>query len=165
MIYRLQRKFILISAVSILLVVALIFSVMLILNVSSMNRNMDILADRVSDGGGKFPGSFGDMLPPDKTPPRNEQNFDFITPETPFATRHFTVFFDKNGKVDQTFTESIYAIDEDTAIEYAEKVMDSDEGRGWISSYRYRRAAHHTHLGLGYERRYERGVGAYLQHP
>ena len=99
MIYRLQRKFILISVLSVLLVVLLIFGVMLMLNVSSMNRNMDMLADRVSEGGGRFPGSFGEMMPPDKTPPKNEQNFDFITPETPFATRHFTVFFDKNGNV------------------------------------------------------------------
>ena len=138
MIYRLQRKFILISAVSVLLVVALIFGVMLMLNISSMNRNMDMLADKVSEGGGRFPGAFDDMMPPDKKLPRNEQKFDFITPETPFATRHFTVFFDKKGKVAGTFTESIYAIDEDTAIEYAEKVMDSGEERGWISSYRYK---------------------------
>ena len=117
MIYRLRRKFILISAISIFVVVALMFSVMLILNVSSMNRNMDMLADRVSEGGGRFPGSFEEKPFPDKIPPKNEQNFDFITPETPFSTRHFTVFFDEKGKVDQTFTESIYAIDEDTAIE------------------------------------------------
>ena len=138
MIYRLGRKFILISAVSILLVVALIFGVMLILNVSSMNRNMDMLADRVSEGGGRFPGSFGEMMPPDKIPPKNEQNFDFITPETPFSTRHFTVFFDKDGKVDKTFTESIYAIDEDMAIEYAENAMNGKNVRGWISNYRYK---------------------------
>ena len=106
MIYRLQRKFILISTVAVLSVIALVFGVILVLNISSMNRNMDILADRVSEGGGKFPGSFGEMMPPDKKPPRNEQNFDFITPETPFSTRHFTVFFDKKGKVNQTFTES-----------------------------------------------------------
>ena len=139
MIYRLQRKFILISAVSVLLVIALIFGVMLMLNISSMNRNMDILADRVSEGGGRFPGAFDELpFPDDKIPPKNEQNFNFITPETPFATRHFTVFFDKSGKVTGTFTESIYAIDEDTAIEYAEKVMDGGEKRGWISSYRYK---------------------------
>ena len=67
MIYRLRRKFILISAISIFVVVALMFSVMLILNVSSMNRNMDMLADRISEGGGRFPGSFGEMMLPDKT--------------------------------------------------------------------------------------------------
>ena len=147
MIYRLQRKFILISTVAVLSVIALVFGVILVLNISSMNRNMDILADRVSEGGGKFPGSFGEMMPPDKKPPRNEQNFDFITPETPFSTRHFTVFFDKKGKVNQTFTESIYAIDEDTAIEYAQKVMDSGEERGWMSNYRYK--VFSTDMGYG----------------
>ena len=147
MIYRLQRKFILISTVAVLSVIALVFGVILVLNITSMNRNMDILADRVSEGGGRFPGSLGEMIPPDKIPPRNEQNFDFITPETPFSTRHFTVFFDKKGMVDQTFTESIYAIDEDTAIEYAEKVMDDGEERGWISNYRYK--VFSTEMGYG----------------
>ena len=138
MIYRLQRRFILISTMAVLSVIALVFGVILALNISSMNRNMDILADRVSEGGGRFPEAFDEIPFPDKTPPRNEQDFDFITPETPFSTRHFTVFFDKKGKVDQTFTESIYAIDEDAAIEYAEKVMDDGEERGWISNYRYK---------------------------
>ena len=147
MIYRLQRKFILISTVAVLSVIALVFGVILVLNISSMNKNMDMLADRVSEGGGRFPGSFGEMMPPDKKPPRNEQNFDFITPETPFSTRHFTVFFDKKGMVDQTFTDSIYAIDENTAIEYAEKVMDDGEERGWISSYRYK--VFSTEMGYG----------------
>ena len=147
MIYRLQRKFILISTVAVLSVIALVFGVILVLNISSMNKNMDMLADRVSEGGGRFPGSFDEMMPPDKKPPRNEHNFDFITPETPFSTRHFTVFFDKKGKVDQTFTESIYAIDEETAIEYAEKVMDDGEERGWISSYRYK--VFSTEMGYG----------------
>ena len=147
MIYRLQKRFILICTVSVLTVIALVFGVILVLNISSMNRNMDMLADRVSEGGGRFPGSFGEMMPHDKKPPRNEQNFDFITPETPFSTRHFTVFFDKKGMVDQTFTESIYAIDEDTAIEYAEKVMDDGEERGWILSYRYK--VFSTEMGYG----------------
>lgn len=147
MIYRLQRRFILISTVSVLLVVALIFAVMMMLNVSSMNRNMDILADRISEGGGRFPGSFDEITLPDKAPPRNEQNFDFITPETPFATRHFTVFFDQNGEVEKTHTESIYSITEDAAIEYAQKVRKSDDKRGWISSYRYK--VFSTEMGYG----------------
>ena len=139
MIYRLQKRFILISTVAVLTVTALMFGVILALNISSMNRNMDILADRVSEGGGRFPGSSMEKPPMDnKIPPKNEPNFEFITPETPFSTRHFTVFFDKNGKVEETHTESIYAIDEETAIEYAKKVTNSDNKRGWISNYRYK---------------------------
>lgn len=137
MIYRLQRKFILISTASVLGVVALVFGVILILNISSMNHNMDILADRVSEGGGKFPGNFDEIPRPDKIPPQ-EPSFDFITPETPFSTRHFTVFFDQNGNVLDTHTESIYSITEETAVAYAEKTMDGKKSRGWISRYRYK---------------------------
>ena len=138
MIYRLQKKFILISTVAVLSVVALVFGVILILNISSMNRNMDMLADQVSEGGGRFPGSFDELPLFDKMPPRDEQSFDFITLETPFSTRHFTVFFDEKGEVSETFTESIYSITESAAIEYAERAMEEGEERGWIAHYRYR---------------------------
>ena len=147
MIYRLQKRFILICTVSVLTVIALVFGVILVLNISSMNRNMDMLADRVSEGGGRFQGSFVEMMPHDKKPPRNEQNFDFITPETPFSTRHFTVFFDKQGEVARTNTESIYSITEETAIEYAESVLDGKDARGWIDNYRYKIFA--TDMGTG----------------
>ena len=47
MIYKLQRKFILISTASVLAVITLVFGVIVVLNISSMNRNIDILADKV----------------------------------------------------------------------------------------------------------------------
>lgn len=138
MIYRLQRRFILISAISIFVVIATIFTAILLINISSTNRTMDILTDSVSEGGGRFPGSFNDDFKQDKFPPRNESDFNFITPETPFSTRHFTVVFDKNGKVQKTFLESIFSIPEGKAIEYAEKAMAQNNERGWIYNYRYK---------------------------
>ena len=147
MIYRLQRKFILICTVSVLTVIALVLGVIFALNISSLNRNMDMLADRVSEGGGRFPGSMEEKPEPDKMPPKGDQDFEFITPETPFSTRHFTVFFDKNGEVEKTHTESIYAVTEDVAIEYAEKVLDDNDVRGWIDNYRYKVFA--TDMGTG----------------
>ena len=147
MIYRLQRKFIFICTVSILLVVSLIFGIIVMLNVTSMNRNIDVLADNVSAGGGKFPPSFVNNLKPGDPPPRNNRKFNFITPETPFSTRHFTVFFDRTGKVTNIFTESIYSITDEQAIEYAEKVMEGNDERGWISSYRYK--VFSTDFGMG----------------
>lgn len=138
MIYKLQRKFILICTVSVLTVVSLVFGVILALNVSSMNRNMDILADRVSEGGGRFFGTPEEGHPPEKTPPMNERDADFITPETPFSTRHFTVFFDENGQVEKILTESIYSISEEQAVQYAEKVLQEGRERGWSAHYRYK---------------------------
>ena len=147
MIYRLQKKFILICTVSVLTVIALVFGVILVLNISSMNRNMDMLADRVSEGSGRFPGSMEEKPQPDKMPPPNAQDFEFITPETPFSTRHFTVFFDKQGKVARTNTESIYSITEEAAVEYAESVLDDEDTRGWIDNYRYK--VFSTEMGKG----------------
>ena len=147
MIYRLQRKFILICTVSVLTVIALVFGVILVLNISSMNRNMDMLADRVSEGGGRFPGSMTEKPHLDKIPQENGQGFDFITPETPFSTRHFTVFFDKQGEVARTNTESIYSITDEVAIEYAENVLKDGDERGWISNYRYK--VFSTEMGKG----------------
>ena len=138
MIYRLQKRFILISTASVLTVIILMFVIILAWNISSMNKNIDILADRVSEGGGRFPGVFDEMQRPDRKPPQAGEGFDFITPETPFSTRHFTVFFDKNGNVDKTFTESIYSIGEEEAVEYAIKVASEGNERGWISNYRYK---------------------------
>jgi signal transduction histidine kinase len=147
MIYKLQKRFILICTVSVLTVIALVFSVILVLNISSMNRNMDMLADRVSEGGGRFPGSMQAKPPHNKMPPPNDQSFEFITPETPFATRHFTVFFDKQGEVARTNTESIYSITEKVAVEYAVNVIDDQDARGWIDNYRYKIFA--TDMGTG----------------
>ena len=147
MIYKLQRRFILICTVSVLSVVILVFGVIFALNISSLNQNMDMLTDRVSEGGGKFPGSMEEKPHPDKTPPKNEPSFDFVGPETPFSTRHFTVFFDSNGKVQKTFMESIFSIAEEKGIEYAEQAMAEKSNRGWIFNYRYK--VFSTEMGYG----------------
>ena len=137
MIYRLQKKFILICAISVFLVVALVFAMIFTLNASSMNKNLDLLADTVSEGGGRFPSSFGGEHKPQGMPP-NDREFGFITPETPFSTRHFTVFFDNNGQVARTYTDAIASIDENTAITYAKNVFNGKKVRGWLNNYRYK---------------------------
>ena len=138
MIDRLRRRFIIISTISVFAVIAIVFGVILALNISSMNRNMDFLADSISDGGGIFPTPFDDMARPDMFPPKEEPRFDFVTPETPFSTRHFTVFYDHDGRVVRTNTEFIYSISEKLAVEYANKALDGKHQRGWMSNYRYK---------------------------
>ena len=138
MFYRLQRKLVFICTVSVLSVISLIFGFIVVLNITSMNRNMDILADRISEGGGRFPISFDKQEKPDKKPPRLDRDFTFITPETPFATRHFTVFFDASGEISETHTDSIYSITAEAAAEYAKKAVKRGDERGWIENYRYK---------------------------
>lgn len=136
MIYKLQKKFILISASSVFLVIMIIFVLINLLNISSMNNNLDALADRVSMGGGRFPEmSENPDYKGDKPIP--DSNLDFMTPETPFSTRYFTVWYDSNGDVVRINIESIYSVTEDMAKEFGKKVID-EKTRGWISNYRYK---------------------------
>ena len=148
MIYKLQRKFVLISILSVLLVVTLVLGIIIALNISSMNKNMDILADRVSEGGGRFPGAFNDAPHHNKIPPKNDSDFNFITSETPFSTRHFTVLFDKDGEVSKIYTESIYSITDEQAVSYAEKVVNGSKERGWLFNYRYKVFSSEEGLGV-----------------
>ena len=147
MIYRLRRKFILISTISVLSVITLVFVMICALNVSSMNKNLDLLADTVSEGGGKFPSVSGGGHKPGAKPPEDGRGFDFITPETPFATRHFTVLFDVKGEIARTNTDAIVSIDNEAAEEYAKSVIGDGESRGWLDRYRYK--VFSTERGMG----------------
>ena len=137
MIRRLQRKFITICTVSVLAVVILVFALISVFSVRLMNRNLDILADGVSEGGGKFPDRFHDEIPPKKGSPNN-QDFDFITPETPFSTRHFTVWLDSTSEVIRVNTEFIHSVGEDEARALVARIADNGRERGWVSTYRYK---------------------------
>ena len=55
MIYRLRKKFILISASSILIVFTAIFSVMCLVSFQQLNRTMDLLTDAIASNDGEFP--------------------------------------------------------------------------------------------------------------
>lgn len=145
MIYRLQRRFILISAISIFLVIVVIFAAILLISISFTNQTMDTLADSVSAGGGRFPSFSSSGHKPGMLP--IIQQFDFITPETPFSTRHFTVYFDRSGKAIRTHTDAIYAIDKDQAIAYANQVLSQQQTRGWLENYRYK--VFDTEFGTG----------------
>lgn len=148
MIYRLRRRLILISTVSVLTVVTLVFFAIFALNVTSMNRNLDILADTVSEGGGRFPSHFGGGKKPDASSlPEKGRGFGFITPEIPFSTRHFTVLFDSSGNTVMINTDSIYSVSDESAVEYARAAINRKSERGWISGYRYKAFA--SELGNG----------------
>ena len=129
MIRKLNRKFILISAASIFAVMLLIFLVIGLLNLSSMNRSLDALTDTLSQGGGRFPDSFEEFF---------RDSMGFVSPETRYSTRHYTVWFSADGESAYTDTEYIYAVDQDQAILYGQKALSKNRERGWISHYRYK---------------------------
>lgn len=134
MIYNLRRKFILVSAFSVSLVFLLIFGIIYIVSTSQLNATMDILTDVISKNGGVFP-DFDKLERP--SAPVGFHNETFLSPDTPFSTRFFTVWLDKDNQVLRENTEQT-SIDSKEAREYAAKALGSGEERGWVSHYRYR---------------------------
>ena len=136
MIYKLRKKFILISALSVAVVFAVIFGVVYFVNASRLNSTMDRLTDIISSNDGNFPTVNGS----DNNIPRPggfSADFPF-TPDTPFSTRFFTVWLDENNIVIQANIEKISSVSETQAKEYAIEVINRSETRGWLSDFRYK---------------------------
>lgn len=134
MIYHLQKKVIRICGISVILVFTVIFLLIYSFSTKQLNETMDALTDRISDNNGRFPewrDDRGNPGMPAGTP-------DFMTMETPFSTRFFTVRYDQSGRVVGVDVSSISAITEETAWEYAEEVYESGRERGWMGDYRYK---------------------------
>lgn len=132
MIYQLQKKFILISGASLLAVFAAIFGLIFGLSTRQLNQAMDELTDRISLHGGQSPVFDDAHRPPaDRIPP------DFITPETKFSTRFFTVDFATDGSVAAVHIDAMASIMESQAQTLAQAALGR-RSVGWIDDFRYR---------------------------
>ena len=137
MIYRLRKKFILISATSILIVFTAIFSMMCLVSFLQLNRTMDLLIDAIASNDGEFPEfeTAVRLLPSGGL----SSYVDVITEETKFSTRFFTVWLDKEEQVNGVNVDAVFSISEEQAREYAVAAVEKKKERGWISVYRYKR--------------------------
>lgn len=135
MIYRLRKKFILISAAAVGVVFALIFGLIYFMTSAQLNRTMDALTDVISSNDGAFPEFSKSDLPP--APAGVEREW-FFTPETRFSTRFFTVYTDNNGMITGENTDKISSVNADTAREYAKNALSKNAERGWIDGFRYK---------------------------
>ena len=96
MIFTLRKKFILINAVSVLLVFTGIFLFQAVSGVMQMNRILDTLTDAIASNNGVFPA----FQPSGRSPLSDWLAYeDVITEETRFSTRFLTVRLDVNGQV------------------------------------------------------------------
>ncbi len=141
MIKRLQKRFIIVSGISLISVFLLIFIVAYILNTTSVNRTMDTLTDTLSKNEGRFPDAFPDNVPPGGNPSFQRPSSgapNFFSKETPFSTRFFVVSFNEQGEITSVNTSSIQSVTEEQAIAYARTVVNDGDERGWKSNYRYK---------------------------
>lgn len=135
MIYRLRKKFVMITAVSVGIVFALIFGGIYAISRSQLNHSLDLLTDVIAMNDGVFPDFERGETP---APPEDFPQNPFLTPETRFSTRFFTIRADDDGTILQENTEHISSVSEEEAGDYAKRALGLGKERGWMSDYRYK---------------------------
>lgn len=141
MIKKLQRKFILITAVSLLAVLSIVVTAINVINSAQLRRSEDELLDMICENGGKFPELPRDNMPPfekrDLTKRESFGNRRDMNEETRFQTRFFVVYYDKSGNFSHSDVKNVAAVDEESAIDLAYEARMDDSERGMIGNYRF----------------------------
>lgn len=143
MIKRLQRKFVLIAAVCLLVVEALIIGVINFFNIRSVDAEYDNLMQMLIENDGKIPDFFkhDDKQKPDKPEPWDmpqrfkDNNFN---EETKYQTRYFIVDLNSDDEVSGVNTGHIAAVNSEKAIEYAQQALENGKTEGSIDDYKYK---------------------------
>ncbi len=128
MIRRLKIKFIALALTALFVLLAVIVTGMNLLNYKSVVQEADATLSLLSQNQGVFPNfeeGKTDWLPPG------------MSPEIPFESRFFSVLINEDEEIIHTETSRIYAINKNTAIEFAEEVLSEGKDRGFVENYRY----------------------------
>lgn len=148
MIKNLQRKFITITMISLLLILVFLIGSINILNVVQMNRKVDGVIQLLSQNKGEFPnpdknkfndndsgkGKFGGDNPGKINPAFGGFQ---MSEETPYETRYFTVKVGEDGTVQEINTSHIKAVTSSDAQEYANTIMSNHKVSGFEGRYKY----------------------------
>lgn len=134
MVYNLRKKFILVSTISVVIVVSCIFLIMVIVSNVQLNNTMDTLTDAIASNNGVFPAfdEYGRSMPS-----ASFLRDGIITEESPYSTRFFTVWINREGQIMQANVDSIFSITEPQTQEFVEIALKDGTQRGWVSDYRY----------------------------
>ncbi len=134
MIDKLRKRMIWICGTALVAVFLIIFTLICLFGTRQLNTTMDMLTDRISEGGGVF-------LPFDKDnprPPGMDRFPGFFTEETPFSTRFFVVRMDSTGNIIGENVDSMSSISREDARKYALAALGKHRPRGWKDHYRYK---------------------------
>lgn len=132
MIRKLQRKFIMITMLSLTLVMLLLVGTINAINFYQTNNRINGAIKILSDNHGQFP-KFDKGMKPERKPRSDFQ----MNEETPFETRYFIVDVSLDGSINQLDTSHI-AVSASQAVVYAKTVIDEKKDKsGFIGVYKY----------------------------
>ena len=129
MIKKLRIKLILVSMLSLLAVLLAIVGGINLMNVHRMIGEADGVLDILAENDSRLPMQ-EEFAEPENGP-------EYASPEVPYESRYFYVLLDEEADVIATNIEKIAAVDQETAVEYAQAALDSGADRGFVGEYRY----------------------------
>lgn len=140
MIQKLRLKFTIIAMVSMTLVLGIIIVGINILNYNDVVKRADEILTVLSSNEGGFPDYMNHLNRrediPDNGFRKPKMRFN-DSPEVAFESRFFSVLFSDNGEILNCDTGRIAAVNEETAIEYAQNVFARNKSQGFIENYRF----------------------------
>lgn len=142
MIRKLQRKFVLVAMLSLLIVLGLLIGLINILNyrtlVQEADESLQMLIE--SDGNIPFPFTFGDREDQDQDGRERgdgrRQRREFPG-ERAFQMRYFSVVLNENGEAEETNLKNVATVDEETAVNMTVSVAKKGREKGFSGDYRY----------------------------
>jgi signal transduction histidine kinase len=131
MIKKLQKKFIIITMASLLIVMFTLIGAINGMNLYQIDKRLNYTLELLTANQGRFPER---GLPPKEMKPPLEGRMDV---EDPFKTRYFSVEVNADGSIKQINTGHIAAVTSAQAQEYTFKVMNSGKMKGYEGIYKY----------------------------
>lgn len=128
MIRKLRIKFITLAMSALLILLTIIVTAMNVVNYNTVINEADSVLTVLTQNNGVFPDVVSNKI--------GRRPFRF-SPETPYESRYFSALLDNNYKVVRTNTNNIKAVDNATAAELAQKVLEKGETEGFIGDFRY----------------------------
>ena len=129
MINRLRRQFIMIAMLSVTLVVLLTAVSINAFNYLSTDKSLSGTLQMIEENQGMIPQFPGGK--PGK-PPRGQ-----FTPETPYSTRYFVLYYSADGTLDRADMRHIAAVTEEDADRFLSVALSRGEGMGYTGDYKY----------------------------
>ena len=128
---KLRRRFILIAMCSVSLVIVFVSLSVNLINFLSINSDLSNMLEMICENQGMVPDF-----------PRGGRQGDGmrglpITPETPFSTRYFVLYYNADGALTNANMRHIAAVTEDGVDAYLSIALDHGEGFGYADSYKY----------------------------
>ena len=166
MIKKIQRRFIMIAMISVIVVLSIIITAINVINYKNVTVDVDRVMSMLSNNDGNFPKPENlDMIDMDGTKQfgegnrrysnqkpdeqsteailRDNKEFDRflrenrMSAETPYETRFFSVKVDNDGNKLSINTGNIASVDEESALLYVSKADKKNKSKGYIGNYRY----------------------------